>query len=177
MLGELNQSEILFYQTENGQGRIEVRLQDGSVWLSQKLLAELFGIGVNTINYHIKGIYKEKELLPEATPRKYRIVQTEGERQILREVDFYNLDMILAVGFRVRSHRGTQFRQWATERLKEYIVKGFTLDDERLSQPAGRTTLMSSWIVFVRFGHLKSGFIRKSKISIPSALTTIHNIQ
>jgi len=132
-----NQSQILLYQTEDGRQRIEVRLQDGSVWLTQKLLSELFAIGVNTINYHIREIYKDGELLPEATIRKYRIVQKEGTRQVFREVDFYDLKMILAVGYRVRSHRGIQFRQWATERLKEYIIKGFTLDDERLSKPGG----------------------------------------
>ena len=134
---QANDSQILLYQTEDGRQRIEVRLQNGSVWLSQKLLAELFGVGVNTVNYHIKEIYKEEELRPEATIRKYRIVQTEGERQVFREVDFYDLRMILAVGYRVRSHRGVQFRQWATERLQEYVIKGFTLDDERLSKPEG----------------------------------------
>jgi hypothetical protein len=133
----MNQSQILLYQTEDGKQRIEVRLHEGSVWLNQKLIAELFGVGVNTINYHIKEIYKEQELLPEATIRKYRIVQMEGKRQIFREVDFYNLNMILAVGYRVRSHRGVQFRKWATERLQEFIIKGFTLDDERLSNPGG----------------------------------------
>ncbi len=95
----------------------------------------IFGVGVNTVNYHIKEIYKEEELRPEATIRKYRIVQMEGDRQVFREVDFYDLKMILAIGYRVRFHRGVQFRKWATERLQEYVVKGFTLDDERLSKP------------------------------------------
>ncbi|MCH9624920.1 MAG: hypothetical protein S4CHLAM123_00820 [Chlamydiales bacterium] len=131
------QSQIILYQTEDGRQRIEVRLQNGSVWLTQKLLAELFAVGVNTINYHIREIYKNRELLPEATIRKYRIVQKEGDRQVLRKVDFYDLKMILAIGYRVRSHRGVQFRQWATERLKEYVIKGFALDDERLSKPGG----------------------------------------
>lgn len=130
-----NQSQILFYQTEDGRQRVEVRLQDDSVWLTQKDLSELFSIGVNTINYHIREIYKDKELDPQTTIRQYRIVQKEGVRQVFREVDFYDLKMILAIGYRVRSHRGIQFRQWATERLKEYIVKGFTLDDERLRKP------------------------------------------
>ncbi len=133
----MDQGQILLYQTEDGRQRIEVRLHDGSVWLNQKLLAELFGVGVNTINYHIKEIYKEVELRPEATIRKYRIVQMEGKRRIFREVDFYDLKMILAVGYRVRSHRGVQFRQWATERLQEFVIKGFTLDDDRLSNPGG----------------------------------------
>lgn len=130
-----NQSQILLYQTEDGRQRIEVRLQDGSVWLTQKLIAELFNVGVNTINYHIKAIFKEAELFPLSTIRKYRIVQNEGSRQVYREIDFYDLKMILAIGYRVRSHRGVQFRQWATEHLQEYIIKGFAIDDERLSKP------------------------------------------
>jgi len=130
-------SQFLLYTTEDGGKRIEVRLEDGSVWLSQKLLAELFQIGVNTVNHHVKSIYADGELSPQATIRKYRIVHSEGRRQVTRLVDFYNLEMIIAVGYRVRSHRGVQFRQWATERLKEYIVKGFTLDDERLAESGG----------------------------------------
>lgn len=131
------QSQIIFYQTEDGRQRIEVRLQNGTVWLTQKLLSELFAVRVNTINYHIREIFRDGELLSEATIRKYRIVQNEGDRQVFREVDFYDLKMILAIGYRVRSHRGVQFRSWATERLKEYVIKGFTLDDERLSKPGG----------------------------------------
>ena len=123
-------SRILLYQTEDGRQRVEVRLENETVWLSQRLLAELFQKYVRTINEHIKNIYNEGELLPESTIRKFRIVQTEGNRQVSRTVDFYNLGVIIAVGYRVRSHRGTQFRQWATEHLREYIVKGFTLDDE-----------------------------------------------
>lgn len=130
-------SRFLLYTTEDGGHRIEVRLDGGTVWLSQKLLAELFQVGVNTINHHVKGIYADGELSPEATIRRYRIVQTEGTRHVTRMVDFYNLELIIAIGYRVRSHRGTQFRQWATARLQEYIVKGFTMDDERLSEPGG----------------------------------------
>jgi len=127
-------SEILFYQTEDGGSRIEVRLDENTVWLSQRLLAELFQKDVRTINEHIQNIYEEGELAPEATIRKFRIVQTEGKREVERIVDFYNLDVIIAVGYRVKSHRGTQFRRWATERLREYLVKGFTMDDERLKE-------------------------------------------
>jgi hypothetical protein len=123
---------IIFYQTEDGQSKIQVRLLDGTVWLSQRLLAELYQVSTRTISEHIINIYSDHELLPEATIRKFRLVQTEGIRQVERLVDFYNLDMILAIGYRVRSHRGVQFRSWATERLREYIVKGFALDDERL---------------------------------------------
>ena len=130
-------SEILIYQTEDGRTRIGVRLEDETVWLSQKLMAELFQKDVRTINEHIKTIYSEGELEPKATIRKFRIVQTEGARQVSRNVDFYNLEVIISIGYRVKSHRGTQFRIWATQRLREYIVKGFTLDDERLKQAGG----------------------------------------
>jgi len=125
-------SQIVIYQADSGATRLEVRLQDETVWLSQKLMAELFQKDVRTINDHIKNVYEEGELEPEPTIRKYRIVQTEGTRQVSRLVDFYNLEMIIAIGYRVKSSIATRFRQWATERLREYIVKGFTLDDERL---------------------------------------------
>ena len=127
-------SEILFYQAADGQNRIRVRLEGDTVWLPQKLLAELFQVSVPTINEHIKNIYKEGELVQAATVRKFRIVQKEGSRDIQRDVDFYNLDMILSVGYRINSHPGTQFRPWATERLREYVVKGFAMDDERLKE-------------------------------------------
>lgn len=123
---------IIFYQTEDGKSRIQVRLQDGTVWLNQRLLAELYQVSVRTISEHIINIYSDHEQNPEATIRKFRIVQSEGIRQVERLVDFYSLDMILAIGYRVRSHRGVQFRRWATERLREFIVKGFVLDDQRL---------------------------------------------
>ncbi len=123
---------ILFYQTEDGKSRIQVRLQDNTVWLNQRLLAELYQVSVPTINEHISTIYSDHELSPEATIRKFLIVRTEGSRRVERLIDFYSLEIILAVGYRVRSHRGVQFRRWATERLQEYIVKGFVLDDQRL---------------------------------------------
>jgi len=129
--------QILLYQTADGRQRIEVRLEQDTVWLSQALLAELFQTSVPNINLHIQNIYEEEELSPEATTKEYLIVRKEGARQVHRSVKFYNLDMILAIGYRIRSHRGVQFRQWATERLREYIVKGFTLDDERLSKSGG----------------------------------------
>jgi hypothetical protein len=130
-------SELIFYQTEDGRTHLEVRLEDNTVWLSQKLISDLFQKDVRTINEHIRNIYEEGELLPGATIRKFRIVQTEGKREVQRTVDFYNLDVIIAVGYRVKSKRGTQFRIWATERLREYVVKGFTLDDDRLKQSGG----------------------------------------
>ncbi len=129
------QSDILIYQSEDGQTRIDVRLIDETVWLTQKLMATLFQKDVRTINEHIKNIYQEGELQPDSTIRKFRIVQKEGNREVERLVDFYNLDVIISVGYRVRSHRGTQFRIWATQRLKEYLIKGFVMDDERLKNP------------------------------------------
>ena len=130
-------SEIVFYQGEDGNGRIQVRLDGGTVWLTQRLLAELYQVAVPTIHEHISNIFEEAELDPGSTVRKFLIVQVEGAREVRRAVDHYNLDVILAVGYRVRSHRGAQFRRWATERLREYVVKGFVLDDERLKE--GRT--------------------------------------
>ena len=106
----LPQSEIILYQTEDGRTRIQCRFENETVWLTQKLMAELFQIGVGTVNHHLKAIFAEGELAPVATIRRYRIVQIEGGREIAREVEHYNLEAILAVGFRVRSHRGTQFR-------------------------------------------------------------------
>lgn len=130
-------SELLLYRSPDGVVRVQCRLEGDTVWLSQRQLAELYQLGVGTVNHHIKAVFAEGELSPEATLRRYRIVQDEGSRQITREVDHYSLPMILAVGFRVRSARGTQFRQWALERLGEYLTKGFTLDDARLRAPPG----------------------------------------
>lgn len=130
-------SEIVFYQAEDGRSRIQVRLDGGTVWLTQVLLAELFQTTKQNISLHIKNIFEEGELDPSATVKQYLTVQTEGNRQVRRAIDHYSLDVTLAVGYRVRSHRGTQFRRWATERLNEYLVKGFVLDDERLKE--GRT--------------------------------------
>ncbi len=127
--------EVLLYQTEDGRTRVECRFADETIWLSQALLAELYQKDVRTINEHLKNLYEEGELESEATIRKFRIVRMEGKREVAREIEHYGLDAILAVGYRVRSHRGTQFRKWATERLKEYLVKGFTMDDERLKNP------------------------------------------
>lgn len=135
--GPATSSEIVFYQGEDGRSRIQVHLDGGTVWLSQRLLAELYQVTVPTINEHLGNLFEEQELDPAATIRKFRIVQPEGKREVSRLVDHYNLDVILAVGYRVRSARGTQFRRWATERLSEYLAKGFVLDDERLKQ--GRT--------------------------------------
>lgn len=132
---EQAKGQFLIYQAEDGTLKLDVRLENETVWLSQKLMSTLFQKDVRTINHHIQNIYEEDELDPAPTIRKYRIVQTEGKRNVTRMVDFYNLDMIISVGYRVKSHVATRFRIWATERLKEYIIKGFTLDDERLKNP------------------------------------------
>ena len=125
-------SEIVIYQSEEGQNRIDVRLENETVWLTQVQMAELFQTTVPNINIHISKIFEESELTETATIKDYLIVQTEGSRKVKRVVKHYNLDMIISVGYRVKSGVATQFRQWATARLREYIVKGFTLDDERL---------------------------------------------
>lgn len=127
--------EILVYQTEDGRTRVECRFEQETLWLSQTLIGELFQVSIPTVNEHLKSIYDQGELSRQATIRRFRIVRREGSREVSREIEHYNLDAILAVGYRVRSPRGTQFRQWATERLREYLVKGFTLDDERLKHP------------------------------------------
>ncbi len=128
-------SQFLVYEAEDGRIKIDVRLAEETVWLTQKLMADLFQVSVPTINEHIRNIYQEAELIREATIRKFRIVQKEGERDVTRMVDFYNLDMIISVGYRVKSHVATRFRIWATQRLREFIIKGFVLDDERLKNP------------------------------------------
>lgn len=128
-------SEIVVYQTADGRTRIEVRLENETVWLTQKLLAELFQKDVRTINEHIQNIFEEGELSPDSVIRKFRITAADGKSY---ETQHYNLDVIISVGYRVKSHRGTQFRIWATQRLREYIVKGFTMDDERLKNPPGK---------------------------------------
>ena len=130
----VTESEILFYQSEDGTSRIEVRLEEGTVWLPQALIAELVQTTKQNISLHIRNIFDEGELQPEATVKEYLTVQQEGPRAVQRKVAYYNLDMILAIGYRVRSHRGTQFRVWATERLRMYLVKGFVLDDIRLKE-------------------------------------------
>ena len=131
---QLREGEIILYTTPEGTARVEVFFQDETFWLSQRRMADLFGVEVPTINYHLKEIYKSGELSEAATIRKIRIVQEEGKRPVTREVDFYNLDAIIAVGYRVNSRQATQFRIWATHILREFIIKGFALDDERLKQ-------------------------------------------
>ncbi len=126
--------QFILYNLPDGSGAVQTYVQDETLWLTQKAMAELFGVEVNTINYHLKEIYASNELVQEATIRKIRIVQQEGNRQVERERIFYNLDAIISVGYRVNSQRATYFRQWATKILNEFIRKGFVLDDNRLKQ-------------------------------------------
>ena len=130
-------SQILLYQTEDGHTRIEVQFKGETVWLTQEQMAVLFGKGRSTITEHISNVYEEGELEQSSTCRKFRQVRQEGSREVEREIDYYNLDVVISVGYRVKSHRGTQFRIWATQQLREYIIKGFALDDQRLKNAGG----------------------------------------
>ena len=130
-------SDMVIYQREDGTLRIEVRFKDETAWLSQAQLIDLFQSSKANISEHIKNIYAEKELVPEATVRNFRTVQKEGNREVSRDIEYYNLDMIISLGYRVKSQVATHFRQWATARLREYIVKGFTMDDDRLKDLGG----------------------------------------
>ncbi|MHA1227757.1 MAG: RhuM family protein, partial [Candidatus Hodarchaeales archaeon] len=127
-------SDFIFYTTDDGVVKIGVVVKDDTVWLTQKAMAELFGVESHTINYHLRSIYKSGELGKEATARKIRVVQSEGSRQVERALEFYSLDAIISVGYRVNSRQATQFRIWATKTLREYLIKGFVLDDQRLKQ-------------------------------------------
>jgi len=134
------EGDLLLYRGPDGQVRVEVVYEDETFWLSQKRLGELFGVSTPTIHHHIKEIYESGELGPGGTLRKFRRVQREGSREVAREVEHYNLDVIISVGYRVNSAQATRFRIWATQTLKEFIRKGFVLDDERLklNRRAGR---------------------------------------
>ena len=128
-------SQIIIYKAENGQVKIDVRFENETVWLTQNALADLFQTTKQNISLHINNIFEEAELTREATVKYYLTVQKEGEREVSRDLEYYNLDLIISVGYRVKSNIATAFRQWATTHLREYIVKGFVLDDERLKNP------------------------------------------
>ena len=144
-LQESPKGEILVYRTEDGRVKLDVRLQDETLWLTQQLMADLFQTTKQNISLHIKSVIEEGELFPEATVKKYLTVRQEGNRQVQRELEYYNLDMIISVGYRVKSVIATRFRIWATERLKEYIVKGFTMNDERLKNPPVKGSLVPDY--------------------------------
>ncbi|MBX9013184.1 virulence RhuM family protein [Ligilactobacillus murinus] len=132
-------TKFLVYKTDDSNVTIDVIVDQETIWASQKSIAQLFGKSVSTINEHLKQIYSTEELSPESTIRKFRIVQNEGGHDVTRNINYYNLDAIISVGYRVNSIQATRFRQWATQTLKEYMIKGFVLDDERLKQ--GETLL------------------------------------
>ena len=132
-----NDSEMILYTSEDGQIKLDVSVDGDTVWLSQAQMVELFQTSLQNIALHIKNIYDEGELVENRTIKDSLIVQLEGTRQVQRAIKFYNLDVIISVGYRVKSHRGTQFRIWATERLREYIIKGFTMNDELLKKAGG----------------------------------------
>ena len=127
-------SDFLFYNSEDGTAKVQVIVEGETVWASQKAMAEIFKVESNTITYHIGAIYESGELEQNSTTRKIRVVRLEGEREVNRTIDYYNLDIIIAVGYRVNSYNATKFRKWATSILKEYLIKGFAMDDERLKQ-------------------------------------------
>lgn len=133
----MQEQKVIIYTTNDGKTKIDVKLEEETLWLTQNQLCELYQTSKSNVSEHIKHIFDEEELFKNATVRKFRIVQKEGLRNVEREIEHYNLDMIIALGYRIHSIIATRFRQWATERLKEYIIKGFTLDDERLKKLGG----------------------------------------
>lgn len=147
---EIPQSDILIYRAEDGRMKISVRLEEETVWLTQAMMAELYQTTPQNITLHIRAIYEDGEIEEGATCKEYLQVRAEGDREVKRQLKHYNLDMILAVGYRVRSARGVQFRQWATERLHEYVVKGFTMDDERLKLKDRRADYFDELLARIR---------------------------
>ena len=143
-------SDIILYNSPDGEIQIQVKLEDETVWLTQEQMAKLFGKARNTITEHISNVFKAKELEKRLTCRDFRQVQLEGNREIKREIEHYNLDVIISVGYRVKSPQGTKFRQWATQRIKEYIVKGFAIDDNRLKQEAGHSRYFDELLQRIR---------------------------
>ena len=133
-----NENNIILYQDENGVTRVSVRFANDDLWLTQNQIAEIYDTSQPNVSMHIDGIFREGELDAETTHKKFLLVQTEGKRQVKREISHYNLDVAIAIGYRVQSQIATRFRRWATERLHEYIQKGFTMDNERLKQGGSR---------------------------------------
>lgn len=143
-------SELILYTTEDGRSQIKLRAKDQTIWLSQREMAELFDVSTDNVSLHLKNIFEDGELNRDATTEESSVVQTEGARQVQRPLTLYNLDAILAVGYRVRSPRGVQFRRWASTVLKEYLLKGFVLDDERLKNPDGRPDYFDEMLERIR---------------------------
>ncbi len=154
--------QLVLYRTEDGQTRISCRLEGDSVWLTQAAIADLFQTTPQNITLHIGAIYQEGELQEDSTCKEYLQVRQEGSRQVSRRLKHYNLNVVLAVGYRVRSPRGTQFRQWATAQLEQYVVKGFAMDDERLKQAGGGRLLRRTARTHPRYTFLGAGFLAES---------------
>lgn len=166
--------EFLLYKSPDGKVHFEVFIQNETIWLTQQKMADLFGIVKSTISEHIKNIFLTGELLQKATVRKFRTVQKEGNRKVIRDLDFYNLDAIVSVGYRVNSKQATHFRIWATQVLKEYIIKGFAMDDERLKNPQnifGKDYFEEQLArIYAIFAAAKDVFIKKSQIFMLNAV-------
>jgi len=145
MTNQTKNNQIIIYNTEDGETKIEVKMKDETVWLSQKQMAELFDCSVDNIALHLKNVYLEREIDEKRTSEESSVVQKEGARKVKRPVKTYNLDAIISVGYRINSLRGTQFRIWATQKLKEYIIKGFVMDDERLAEGRVKKTYFEEW--------------------------------
>ena len=143
-------TDLILYTTEEGRSQIKLRADRGTVWFTQREMGELFGVSTDNIGLHLKNIYGDGELSQKATIEESSVVQTEGSRAVQRRVTLYNLDAILAVGYRVRSPRGVQFRRWASTVLKQYLLKGFTIDDERLKNPDGRPDYFDEMLARIR---------------------------
>jgi len=141
---------LILYTTEDGRSQIKLRAKDQTVWLTQREMAQLFDVSTDNVGLHLKNLFEDEELRREATTEESSVVQTEGGREVRRPVTLYNLDAILAVGYRVRSPRGVQFRRWASTVLKEYLTKGFVMDDERLKNPDGRPDYFDEMLARIR---------------------------
>lgn len=150
-------NQIIIYDTQDGETKVEVLMKNETVWLSQKQMAELFDCSVDNIALHIKNVYVERELDEKRTSEESSVVQKEGYREVKRQVKVYNLDAIISVGYRINSLRGTQFRIWATQKLKEYIVKGFVMDDERLAEGRVQKTYFEEWEERIRWIRTSEG--------------------
>ena len=165
---------LILYTTEDGKSQIQLRAKDETVWLSQREMSELFDVSQDNIGLHLKNIYADAELSREATTEESSVVQKEGTREVKRPLTLYNLDAILAVGYRVRSPRGVQFRRWASTILKEYLLKGFAMDDERLKNPDGRPDHFDEMLERIRdIRASEKRFYQKVATSLPLAATTI----
>ena len=143
-------NDLIFYTTDDGRSQIKLRAKDATVWLSQREMAQLLDVSTDNVGLHLKNIFEDGELSKEATTEESSVVQVEGSREVQRPVTLYNLDAILAVGYRVRSPRGVQFRRWASTILKEYLIKGFVMDDERLKNPDGRPDYFDEMLARIR---------------------------